>query len=651
MRRQDRRAERVAIVGLLAQLIFAGVLLALFRANNSPATLSASWFLLIGCGIWLITFIELYQRRLAIQQREELEELERERLAQIGGSESVFGRISPDEELSMEKRLKIIKQWIVPIFSLLIAGLLILFAGLSLPNWWAMTWITDALEGKPTNQLVSLSATSGIAFVCFVISRYCLGLSKIPGWRIVRAGANYTMGSAIVCLTLTISFALINFEIYQLDRILVKAIPILMIILSAEIVLNLILDIYRPRIPDEEYRPIYESRLLGLVCEPEGVMQSIAQAIDYQFGFKVSETWFYQFLQETISPLILFGVIVIYGMSTLVYVRPGYEAVVLRFGRKPDKIITEGLHFKLPWPIDKAYIYPVDEIKQLALGFSGESDWFRKDENKPILWKVKHVTDQEFQLLVASKHLKLIKRTKKEKELSPVSILAGVLLIHYNIKHDKIGLLDYIGNYENPEAVLEAVAYRQWTKYMASVDPMHVMTKGREKLTKHLRESIQRELNRNNAGINIIKVAIIGIHPPVDVAEAFEAAINARQEKETAIWQARGDANESVPKAKANAYEIISSAEKDKYAKVIIEQAKAERFKALLKSYTIAPQVFFTRKYLDVMVESTQDTRKYIIAVSKPEKILLIIDDKEKLPPGVLGLGEELQAEVEKQQK
>ncbi len=429
------------------------------------------------------------------------------------------------------------------------------------------------------------------------------------------------------------------------------------------------MDIYRPRIPGQEYRPSYESRLLGLFCEPEGVMRSIAHAIDYQFGFRVSETWFYQLLQDAIAPLVLFGAIALYLMSCIVIVRPGQEAVVLHFGKKPNNVLKEGLHYKWPWPIDVAQIYPVDEVQQIVIGFTGEVNWFNPEKaTEPILWTVKHVTGKEFQLLVASKELEShiksssksqeAKKTNKSKsvhesgkkagkDLSPVSILAGALIIHYNIKDN--ALLNYISNYKEPKAMLEAIAYREWTRYMASADPMGVMARQRDALTRALKKSIQAELDKNHSGIRIIRVALVGMHPPVDVAAAFEAAINARQERETLIWKAKGQANEELPKARADAAEIISSAEADMYAKVTIEKAKASRFKAQLVSYKYAPNVFYMRKYLDMLVDATQKIRKYILAVKHPEKVLLIVDDKEKLPAGLLGLGEEVQQEVEKQ--
>ena len=52
---------------------------AVMKVNDSPATLAEGWHMLAGVGIWLLIFIELYQRRSAWQQRAELGELEQQR--------------------------------------------------------------------------------------------------------------------------------------------------------------------------------------------------------------------------------------------------------------------------------------------------------------------------------------------------------------------------------------------------------------------------------------------------------------------------------------------------------------------------------------------------------------------------------------------
>jgi regulator of protease activity HflC (stomatin/prohibitin superfamily) len=665
MHRADKRAELAAFLGFGLQAVFFGLLLVLFKINNSAATFAESWHFLAGAGIWLLVFVELYQRRLAWQQRTEVEELERQRLGQIAGTQSVFNQVSVDEELPMERRLQLMQKWFIPIFSVIIAAGLGFFALRLFPKWWPMAWVTDAMENAVRSQPATLIIIAGVSLICFLSSRYCLGLSRTKGWRVLRAGANYMMGNALMTLVLSVVLALSYYEITMPERVLAQILPLLMALLAVEIILNLVLDMYRPRIAGEENRPSYESRIMGLFCEPEGVMRSIAHTIDYQFGFTVSDTWFYKLLQEAIVPLVLFGAVTLYLMGIIVIVRPGEQAVVSRFGEKPASVLNEGFHVKLPWPIDSVKVYKVDEIRQKVIGFSGDSSIFDLTNPKPepILWTVKHVTGDEFQLLVASKEIDqtgtgqqamdALPSTqpvdeKDQEHLSPVNIISGTVVVEYQIRSDEKGegLLDFVTHYDNPEAIIEAVAYRRLTQYVASVDPMGIMTTDKAKATDYLKKSIQAELDQRQTGVNLVRVSLIGLHPALEIADAFEAAINARQEKETVVWWALGEANERLPQARAMANETFSEAESKRYAKVIVEQAKAQRFKAQLQSYTIAPEVYFTRNYLDMLAQSTMGVRKYIIALENPKKVYLEVDDKEKLSSGLLGLGEEISQEI-----
>ena len=110
-------------------------------------------------------------------------------------------------------------------------------------------------------------------------------------------------------------------------------IPGIMALVGVELVLNLILDIYRPRVPGRERRPPYESRLLGLFAEPQGVLKTVAATLDYQFGFEVSETWFYHFMEKAILPLLLVQVVSLWLLTMIVVVNPNEVAFVEVFGK------------------------------------------------------------------------------------------------------------------------------------------------------------------------------------------------------------------------------------------------------------------------------------------------------------------------------
>ena len=75
--------------------------------------------------------------------------------------------------------------------------------------------------------------------------------------------------------------------------------------MAVEVLLTLLLEIYRPRVKGQLARPLYDSRVIGLLTQPESLFTTAAQTLDYQFGFKVSETWFFQVLKENLPLLLL----------------------------------------------------------------------------------------------------------------------------------------------------------------------------------------------------------------------------------------------------------------------------------------------------------------------------------------------------------
>ena len=73
--------------------------------------------------------------------------------------------------------------------------------------------------------------------------------------------------------------------------------------------------------------------LVGLLAQPESLFTTAAQALDYQFGFKVSETWFFRLLQKNLPLLLLAQLAVLLLSTCVVFMDAGEQAVLERFGR------------------------------------------------------------------------------------------------------------------------------------------------------------------------------------------------------------------------------------------------------------------------------------------------------------------------------
>ena len=74
-------------------------------------------------------------------------------------------------------------------------------------------------------------------------------------------------------------------------------------------------------------RPLYDSRVVGLLAQPESLFTTAAQTLDYQFGFKVSETWFFQLLQKNLPLLLLAQLAALLLSTCVVFVDAGEQAV------------------------------------------------------------------------------------------------------------------------------------------------------------------------------------------------------------------------------------------------------------------------------------------------------------------------------------
>src|SRR5690606_7622778 len=92
----------------------------------------------------------------------------------------------------------------------------------------------------------------------------------------------------------------------SLDLYVARLLIVVLGLITLEMALTLVFEIYRPRIKGRgAQHSLYESRIIGLLSRPDSLFSTAAHALDYQFGFKVSETWFYRFLQRSIAWIIL----------------------------------------------------------------------------------------------------------------------------------------------------------------------------------------------------------------------------------------------------------------------------------------------------------------------------------------------------------
>lgn len=554
--RPERRARIVALAGLSFQILLSAFFVVLWAMGKSEAVRALVLLTGLGTVIWLFLVLICHQRVLVQDETLETEHLRRER-GGAGGTGAIFD-MADERLLLARRRLEWMYKWMMPSFTVLLELLLLRVAVFG----WAWP-IGEPLSsaGWPVparNSIPLLSGmTLGAALLSFWFSRYAVGLSRYREWQILHAGATWLMGVTLASVAVSGSLAAYYYAETPIpERVVAYVLRILLCVLGAEILLNLILDFYRPRAADETPRPAFDSRLLGLFTEPGGIARSIADAINYQFGFEVSSTWFYKLLQRSVVPLIGFAVATMFLFSSLVFVGANEVGVIELFGKKKREV-GDGLSLKWPWPIEKVYKVATAQVHELKIGILQETE--KPKANELFLWTNLHDWEPHLNVLVATPKLaKFLSEqgavgtatrpssdeVARRSEAVPVSQLRVSAAIQYRIRDAYDWLRRYGGpENEGPRSVLTAIAKREIMRQCASADVARLMGTGRGDIEQNLRTEIQKAADQQNLGVDILFLGLQGVHPPSETAEAFQDVIGAESKRTAAERSARADAN------------------------------------------------------------------------------------------------------------
>lgn len=556
------------MIGLVFQILAAMCFSLLFVWSDSEAVRALTQMTGVGILIWLTILLVYHQRVLVQEEAFETNQLRKEREAGLV-SGAVFD-VEDEALLLARRRLRWMYRWVLPISAVLIITAL---ACSTLLAWnWGLTKPISDIEGRPIQHAELLVwFLGGAAFLCFLLSRYAVGMARQPEWQMLRAGATYLMGMTLgtVAIVAVLGAMLLSEQANPWvlpEQVLAYVLRYLMLALAVEFALNLVLDFYRPRSPDEEPRPAFDSRLLGLFTEPGGIAKSIAEAINYQFGFEVSSTWFYQLIARSTVPLMGFCILCLLGASCFVFVGQEERVIVERFGRRLEPDIEAGLHVKLPWPIDRAYRVGIGRIHDLHVGVKTEEDPASRKTNELILWTNEHSQEPHLVVLVATPKLAEFmagegsatqpataesepqtrpagsRRQVDAGEAVSVSQLRVAPQLEYRIRD----AYHWLTSYREPAKMLEAIARREIVRYFASVDVAGVLGSQRGAIEKALWARVQQATDQAGLNVDVMYLGLQGVHPPVEAAEAFEDVIGAEQRKTATVNSARVDYNKKL---------------------------------------------------------------------------------------------------------
>lgn len=559
---------------------------------------------LIGFGV-VIALVSWFHMRLEEQER--LEQLEFEEVNRGAASSSLFNT-GESETFPARHSRESFERFFVPIFSGVLA------IGQGVVAVWVWRSLSESSFPQIKQPLLGLGLFGGMFIVLFLIGQYSTGVARIENRRLLRPGGNLLLLAAYLCAISAAVLGAVVAEFPRADVLAARAICILLGLLALEGMISVVFDLYRPRVKGKAVHPLYDSRLIGLLSHPEGVFSTAASALDYQFGFKVSDTWFYQFLQKSFGWLLLGQVGLLLFSTCFVFVNPGEQALLERLGRPVTgrEILDPGLHLTLPWPIDEIRRYRTEEIQSFIVGGIPDES---KTAEVAFLWSVSHFKE-EFNLLSPSPGLAIESGEgtgNATRSKAPLSFLTVSIPIHYQISDLKA----YAYNYENSAQVVEQVAYQEVGRYFAQNDSNELLTRGQGIAAEQLRLRIQERIDGElHLGVKILFLGLQDIHPPVRVASAYEEVVSARQWAETNRLDALAFSASTNVLASVEARRIIAQEESRSAILGVKSLADAARFTNQIIAYAASPAVYRHRMFLQAYTNGLAGSRKIVITTT-----------------------------------
>jgi regulator of protease activity HflC (stomatin/prohibitin superfamily) len=497
---------------------------------------------------------------------------------------------------------------------------------------------------SPNFQLGIPLAMGVAAFILFLTGKYAAGLAYKGKRRHLRAPASQSIFTAFFSLLMIIALLVSRFAISSEsskwrnpEPFMLYAGVVVLAAFAISGILGFVFSYYRPRTDGRMPLPLYENRLAGLFAQPEGAWQNIAEMLDYQFGFKISETRFYSFCLKAVLPFLLFQLATLLLISCVIVVPAGQRAFRERLGGMVGEPLEPGLHLKLPWPLESVYYSPAD----LELSFNfGSYPETAGTEPKNNLWNNLPEKMPLFITAVSGKSPGKVPKDQADDQaprlrVPVVNLITARVQMQYFVNNAK----DYYYGHIDPQALLKKLALRELTAYLATHDGLELL-KGSGK---EFNLAIIKNLNKASAdlrmGIEITSVAIIRIQPPTDkgTAATFHKTMIEEQKSKTLIFNAEKYRNKIIPEAKTEGQKLVIEAGSYEAGKVAGAKAATEVFRARYKLYNKYHGLYSRLAYLETVRKALKVPRKIIMAVENKDQVLSF-DLKNEFNPELLDM-------------
>ena len=280
-------------------------------------------------------------------------------------------------------------------------------------------------------------------------------------------------------------------------------------------------------------------------------------------------------------PVLLIGLMIlfIWVLSGLYQIDDSERGIELRFGEYTQTTMP-GLKWHMPWPIETVEVVNVNVVNR----FKQQTTMLTSDEN--------------------------------------------IVVVDLVVQYRRADAVDYLFNVRDADESLSEVSEGAIREVVGKSVLDFILTEGRTETALLTQELIQETLDSYGTGITVTKVNLQDVNFPLQVEDAVQDAIRAREDKERIAFEAEAYANDVVPKARGEAAKMILEAEA--YREMVIADAEGEaaRFDKLLVEYKKAPKVTRERLYIEAIETVYGNSNKVLLDSEASGNLMYLPLDK-----------------------
>ena len=306
----------------------------------------------------------------------------------------------------------------------------------------------------------------------------------------------------------------------------------------------------------------------------------------------------------------LAAVVLLYLSSGLFSVQPGEVGLWSRFGAIVAPDLAPGLHFRLPWPFEDHRIVATDLVRRVELGFrSGAADLGARTLARNRLTVGGPSNPVPNAIKAAG--------TWFEQQSVPEEsfLLAGddnLIDLRFSVQYRVRDAVVFAYRMAEPEALVRSLTLAALRGIVGTSGVDAVYTTARGAIEQRVRERVQTRLDGYGAGIELLSMRLLYVHPPTEVHNAFRDVASAQEDKLRTINRASTFAVEDVNQAKGEAAAMIERAQAFKEARILRADGEAAGFGLKVDAYRQAPGLTRFRLQLEALEAVMPGVQKLI---------------------------------------